>query len=83
MELKDTVDMMLSDNYKDRFKAEFHQLDIRYSRLNNMLELWDKGKLDFTPICARSIYEKQLRAMADYRDVLMLRAHIEGIELYE
>ena len=83
MELKDTAETMLSDDYKDRFRAEFHQLDIRYNRLYDMLERWDKGKLDFIPICNRSIYEKQLRAMFDYRDILLLRAHTEGIELYE
>ena len=55
MELKATAEMMLSDDYKDRFRAEFHQLDIRYNRLYNMLERWDKGKLDFIPICNRSI----------------------------
>lgn len=28
MELKDTVDMMLSTDYKERFKAEYSQLVI-------------------------------------------------------
>lgn len=30
MELKDTVEMMLSADYKERFKAEYYQLKIRY-----------------------------------------------------
>ena len=30
MELKDTVVLMESDNYKDRFKAEYYQTKIRY-----------------------------------------------------
>ena len=29
MELKDTVDLMLSTDYKERFKAEYYQLKIR------------------------------------------------------
>lgn len=28
-DLKSTVDMMISDDYKERFKAEYHQLVIR------------------------------------------------------
>ena len=33
MELKDTVEMMNSTDYKERFKAEYHQTKIRYERL--------------------------------------------------
>ena len=33
MEFKDTVDMMLSDDYKERFKAEYYQTKERYERL--------------------------------------------------
>lgn len=33
MELKDTVDSMLSDSYIDRFKAEYYQTQIRYYKL--------------------------------------------------
>lgn len=30
MELKDTVEMMNSEDYKERFKAEYQQVVIRY-----------------------------------------------------
>ena len=33
MELKDTIDLMTSDDYKDRFKAEYYQTKIRYNKL--------------------------------------------------
>ena len=33
MDMKKTVDMMLSDDYKERFKAEYYQLKERYERL--------------------------------------------------
>ena len=39
MDLKDTIDMMNSPDYKERFKAEFFQLDIRIKKLANMLVL--------------------------------------------
>lgn len=81
MELKDTVDMMTSDDYKERFKAEFYQLGNRIDKLHNMLEQWDEGKLTFVPTCPRHILSKQLGAMCAYEDALVERARIEGIEL--
>lgn len=36
MELKDTVNMMLSDDYKERFKAEYIQEKIRAVKLENL-----------------------------------------------
>ena len=40
MKLADTVEMMNSSDYKERFKAEYTQLVIRYYGLRNMLEKW-------------------------------------------
>ena len=37
MELKDTVSLMQSADYKERFKAEYYQLVIRYKKLKAML----------------------------------------------
>lgn len=31
-ELKDTIELMNSSDYKDRFKAEYYQLKIRYTK---------------------------------------------------
>ena len=45
MELKDTISLMQSADYKERFKAEYHQLVIRYKKLKAMLEDWDQGEL--------------------------------------
>ena len=44
MELKDTVALMASADYKERFKAEYYQLVIRFKKLQTMLEKWDKGE---------------------------------------
>lgn len=81
MELRDTVEMMNSGDYKERFKAEYQQVAIRYHKLNTMLEKWDKGELNFTPTCPRSTYNMQIRAMANYIAVLEARAVMEGVEL--
>lgn len=79
--LVDTVEMMQSAEYKERFKAEYYQVLIRYQSLVGIVEAWDKDTLDFIPTCPRSIYDLQLRAMKDYIAILEARAVIEGVQL--
>lgn len=79
--LKETVSLMNSDDYKKRFLAEYYQLEYRHSKLKGMLTMWDLVALRFTPSCPRSLYELQVRAMGDYLAILEARAKIEGIEL--
>ena len=81
MELKDTVELMTSSDFKDRFRAEWLQLSIRYEKLKNMIRAWDNGELTFTPTCPRSLYDFQLNAMKDYLMTLEIRAEIEDIIL--
>jgi len=81
MELKETIKMMNSTDYKERFKAEYYQNVIRYRKLSAMLNQWDEGELKFTPTCPRSTYNMQVKAMTDYIAVLEARAVMEGIEL--
>ena len=81
MKLVDTVGMMNSSDYKERFKAEYTQLVIRYYGLRNMLEKWDNGTLEFEPTCPRSIYNLQIKAMTDYIAVLEARAIMENVDL--
>lgn len=81
MELIDTAGMMSSDDYKERFKAEYYQLKIRHEKLLDMLSRWDSKLLDFTPTCPRSTYDMQVKAMSDYLAVLKARAVMEGVDL--
>ena len=81
LSLQDTVEMMNSEDYKDRFKAEYYQVYIRFVKLNSMIEKWDKEELDFEPTCPRSTYDMQLKAMKDYISVLEARAVMENIDL--
>lgn len=80
-ELKDTVAGMTSADYKERFKAEYYQLKIRFNKLREMCLIWDAGNLNFVPTCPRVIYEIQLNAMVDYLAVLETRAALEKVEL--
>lgn len=79
--LEDTVELMTSSDYRERFAAEYEQLIIRYNGLRNMLDKWDRNELDFTPTCPRSTYNMQTKAMTDYIAVLEARAVMEGIVL--
>lgn len=83
MILAETINGMVSKDYKERFIAEYQQLVIRYNGLKKMLGNWDKNELAFVPTCPRSTYNMQIKAMADYIAVLEARAVMEGIKLQE
>lgn len=83
MELTDTIEMMTSEDYKERFQAEYQQLVIRFKKLKDMLDKWDKGELNFLPTCPRGVYNLQIRAMADYIAVLEARAAIEQVPVWD
>ena len=81
MELADTVKLMNSSDYKERFKAEYYQTKIRYDTLFAMITKWDEGTLEFTPSCSRTLFGRQLHHMRMYLIDLECRAKIEGIDL--
>ena len=81
IELKDTVEMMISDDYKERFVAEYAQLKIRYKKLYAVLEKYAADKLDFKPTCPIEILYEQLDHMEAYLNILKIRAKYEDIEL--
>ena len=80
MKLKDTIELMQSEDYKERFMAEYHQLIIRYKKLKKMYDNWDN--LSFVPRCPKSIYKMQLEAMNRYLAILEARAAIEEVPVY-
>lgn len=80
-ELKETCSLMVEEDYKKRFAAEYYQVETRLAKLEAMLEKWDKNELTFVPTCPRSLYDIQVRAMKDYKAVLETRAVIEKVEL--
>ena len=81
IELKDTVAMMGSADYKERFVAEYAQLKIRYKKLYAVLEKYAADKLDFKPTCPIEILYEQLDHMEAYLNILKIRAKYEDIEL--
>lgn len=81
MDLKDTVALMNSADYKDRFKAEYAQTKIRYEKLHRMIVRHDAGTLNFTPTCPIELLKQQKSHIGQYLYCLEVRAEIEGIEL--
>lgn len=81
MDLERLIELMKSEDYKDRFRAEYYQLEDRIDKLVNMLEKYKAGTLNFTPSCSYELLSYQLQTMNAYKRVLEERAEIEGIEI--
>lgn len=91
MELKDTIEMMQSADYKERFIAEYQQTKIRYEKLkafNTKIEAAirtsNKGALGVEMPkhdCPETLLIQQESAMEEYLHILEVRAVIEGIKL--
>lgn len=83
MKLNETVSMMESTEYKERFKAEYYQLRIRIAGLIAMLDKYKAGTLPFKPSCSYDLLNGQLKSMMLYAGYLEERAIIENIDLNE
>ncbi len=80
-ELKDTIDLMLSSDYGDRFVAEYQQVKIRYEKLNAILEKYYASKLEFKLDSPIWLLEQQRDTMRAYLDILEVRSKQEQIGL--
>lgn len=81
MELKDTIEMMQSEDFKERFKAEYWQTKIRYEKLHKTIIKAEAGTLNFTPSCPIDLLVEQKAYMGKYLYCLEVRAEMEGIDL--
>lgn len=83
MELKDTIDMMASEDYKERFRGEFYQLEIRAKKLLAFIRKCEdaqiEGKEEPKHDCPLSLLRAQFDAMAEYLNILRKRALIENV----
>lgn len=84
--LKDTINLMISDDYKERFKAEYQQTKIRYEKLKdfcnrieaaNMALGIEEPKHD----CPFWLLQRQQTKMGEYLHMLEIRALIEEVDL--
>ena len=81
MKLNETSKLMISNDFKDRMRAEYWQLKNRSDGLRKMLDKYKKGELDFTPNCSYDLLHEQYVVMMHYLYVLEVRAAIEKIDL--
>lgn len=85
MELKETVELMNSEDYKERFVAEYHQVKIRYEKLKNFcnkIEVEEMlGKEVTKHDCPLELLREQQKYMGLYLSILEKRALIENVEL--
>lgn len=85
MELKETVELMNSVDYNDRFIAEYHQVKIRYEKLKNFCNKIEVetmlGKEVTKHDCPLELLREQQKYMGLYLSVLEKRALIENIVL--
>ena len=80
-DLKETIALMQSDTYHDRFKAEYYQLETRLNKLEAILVKYKQGTLEFEPDSDYKTLYEQFMHMLSYQSILRVRAVQEGIEL--
>lgn len=85
LELKETVELMNSEDYKERFVAEYHQVKIRYEKLKNFCNKIEVetmlGKEETKHDCPLELLREQQKYMGLYLSILEKRALIENVEL--
>ena len=85
-ELKETIDLMTSKDYKERFVAEYWQTKIRYEKLKAFCdkieasEIYDGGE-NVKHDCPLTLLRIQQKQMGQYLHTLEIRAVIEKIDL--
>ena len=89
----DTIEGMLSPDYKERFRAEYIQTKIRYERLkafNTKIEAvfrteCERPEVKKAPMpphdCPHDLLREQQEVMGRYLHILEVRAVIEGVDL--
>lgn len=75
MELKDTVWMMESNDYRLRLQAEYLQLKIRLIKLASALSLMNTDTKQY------QLMKTQHNVMLRYQTILLARLEDEGINL--
>lgn len=80
MRLADTIEDMLSDNYVDRFRAEYNQLMIRKSILAKTLDALDNEPIYYLSY-ERDLLERQYDCMREMENIYRQRAVIENIDI--
>ena len=79
--LQETIGLMESADYKERFLAEYLQTKIRYEKLHKLIVRYHAGTLDFELSNPIELLEDQAKYMGQYLFILEVRAENEKINL--
>ena len=79
MELKNTVEGMLSDDYSERLKAEYDQASIRLEKLTKFLDKYENDPKSVILNCPVDLLYKTKVYLALYRNALQDRLVYEVI----
>ena len=79
--LKETTPLMESEDWKDRFKAEYVQLSVRLEKLESVLKKYDNGELEWEFKSPVELLRQQADYMNNYKVILEQRATYEGVDL--
>ena len=83
--LGDTINEMMSPDYRVRFVAEYHQTKIRYEKLKKFCNRIEAakitGQIEPKHDCPMSLLREQQQVMGHYLHILEIRAEIENIAL--
>ena len=79
--LKETTPLMESEDWKDRFKAEYVQLCVRLGKLESVLRKYDNGELEWEFKSPVELLRQQADYMNNYKAILEQRATYEGVDL--
>lgn len=77
MELQDTIELMNSAEYKDRFKAEYWQAKIRYDKLDDMTVKYEARTLTFIPKCSLELLKEQKKYLGNYIRTLKITSIVK------
>ena len=83
--LGETIEQMLSLDYKERFKAEYRQTKIRYEKLKDLNNRIEAAEMTCSPApkhdCPPYLLREQQKMMGEYLHILEVRAVIENVDL--
>lgn len=69
------------EDWKERFRKEYHELRERFQKLDTMIDKYEKRQLEFEPKCPIDLLKGQRSTMWNYLKILEQRAKIEEIKL--
>lgn len=69
------------NEWQKRFVKEYHELRGRSAKLDEMIQRYEKGQLEFEPKCPIDLLKRQRSIMWEYLSTLEQRARIEEVKL--